>query len=141
MNNYSVEDAQEVLDNLIAPWVQELGLQVLSVAPDKVVVKMPFDEKLCREGGTVCGQSLMALADTSMVVAVAASSGGYRPMTTVDATTHFMKPLSSDSVICTVEMMRLGRTMAFGQVTMAGEKEGKLIASTNLAYALLGPVE
>ena len=141
MDNYSVEEAQEVLDTLIAPWVRELGLQVLNVAPDKVVVKMPFDERLCRDSGTVCGQSLMALADTAMVVAIAAASGGYRPMTTVDATTHFMKPLSSDSVICTVEMMRLGRTMAFGHAKMVGEKEGKLIASTNIAYALLGPIE
>ena len=51
----------------------------------------PFSERLCRHGGIVCGQALMALADTSMVIAILAANRGYRPMTTVDQTTHFMR--------------------------------------------------
>ena len=52
---------------------------------------MPFSERLCRNGGMVCGQALMAFADTAMVIANLAANRGYRPMTTVDQTTHFMR--------------------------------------------------
>lgn len=140
MGEFNKAAAIALLADGVAPWVEGLDLEIISLAADKTVVRMPFAEKLCRQGGTICGQALMALADTSMVFAVAAASGGNRPMTTVDATVHFMKPVSSDAVICTVEMMRLGRTMAFGHAVMTGEKEGKPIASATLAYALLGPV-
>ena len=140
MSGFDKAAAIALLENDVAPWVGGLNLEIVSLAADKVVVKMPFSEALCREGGTICGQSLMALADTAMVFAVAAASGGNRPMTTVDTTVHFMKPASSDAVICTVKMMRLGRTMAFGHAVMTGEREGKPIASATLAYALLGPV-
>ena len=51
---------------------------------------MAFSERLCRNGGIVCGQALIALADTAMVIAILAANRGYRPMATVDQTTHFM---------------------------------------------------
>lgn len=140
MGEFSKAEAMAILADGIAPWVGGLDLEIVSLGRDKTIVKMPFAEHLCRQGGTICGQALMALADTTMVFAVAAASGGNRPMTTVDMSVHFMKPVSSDAVICTIEMMRLGRTMAFGHAIMTGESEGKPIASATLAYALLGPV-
>ena len=60
---------------------------------------MAFSERLCRHGGVVCGQALMALADTAMVIAILAANRGYRPMTTVDQTTHFMRAVASADVL------------------------------------------
>ena len=40
------------------------------------VVRMAFSERLCRHGGIVCGQALMAFADTSMVIAILAANRG-----------------------------------------------------------------
>jgi len=79
----------------------------------------------------------MALADTAMVFAVAAASGRSRPMTTVDQTTHFLRPVSSSAVLCAVRITRLGRTMAFAQATISTESDGKPVATAQLAYALL----
>ncbi len=55
------------------------------------ILRLPFSERLCRNGGVVCGQALMAFADTAMVIANVAANRGFRPMTTVDQTTHFMR--------------------------------------------------
>lgn len=140
MPEFTKADAQNLLAHATAPWILDLGIEVLSVAVDEVVARMPFSDKLCREGGTICGQALMALADTTMIISVAAASGGYRPMTTVDTTTHFMKPVSNDAVICTIAMMRMGRTMAFGHAIMTAESDKKPVASATVAYAILGPV-
>ena len=43
------------------------------------ILRMPFSERLCRNGGMVCGQALMAFADTAMVIANLAANRGYRP--------------------------------------------------------------
>ena len=59
------------------------------------LLRMPFSERLCRNGGIVCGQALMAFADTAMVIANLAANRGYRPMTTVDQTTHFMRAVTA----------------------------------------------
>ncbi len=136
-STFDLVAARRLLDDVFAPWVRSLGLGVESVDDRGAVLRMPFDEALCREGGVVCGQALMALADTAMVFAVAAASGRYRPMTTVDMTTHLMKPVSAVDVIADARILRLGRTMAFGQALLRPDGIDEPVVTATLAYALL----
>jgi uncharacterized protein (TIGR00369 family) len=98
---------------------------------------MAFSERLCRHGGIVCGQALMALADTSMVIAILAANHGYRPMTTVDQTTHFMRAVTKSDVLADARVVRLGRTMSFGRVTLFGATDPKPVAIVSSAFAML----
>jgi uncharacterized protein (TIGR00369 family) len=98
---------------------------------------MKFSERLCRSGGIVCGQALMALADTAMVIAISAANGGFRPITTVDQTTHFLKAVASADVLADARVVRLGRTMSFGRVTLSGAADRKPVAMVSSAFAML----
>ena len=125
---FGIAEARRILGEVFAPWVQDLNLAVERLehlpppdVPDwqpGALLRMPFSERLCRNGGVVCGQALMALADTAMVIANLAANRGYRPMTTVDQTTHFMRAVSSSDVLADARVVRLGRTMSFGRVTL-----------------------
>jgi uncharacterized protein (TIGR00369 family) len=98
---------------------------------------MPFSDRLCRHGGIVCGQALMALADTSMVIAILAANGGYRTMTTVDQTTHFMRAVTSSDVVADARVVRTGRTMSFSRVTLSSAADNKPVAMVASAFAIL----
>jgi uncharacterized protein (TIGR00369 family) len=98
---------------------------------------MAFSERLCRHGGIVCGQALMALADTAMVIAMLAANRGYRPMTTVDQTTHFMRAVVGADVLADARIVRLGRTMGFGRVTLSSAADNKPVAMVSSAFAML----
>ena len=140
---FSLEDAQALLRNAFAPWVQDLQLSVETLHPATdpggtgAVLRMKFSERLCRDGGVICGQALMSLADTAMVFAVCAASGRYRPMTTVDQTTHFMRPASNSDVLADARIVRMGKSMAFGQVMLTGVFDQKPVAMVSTAYALM----
>ena len=62
------------------------------------IVRLPYSRKLCRDGAAVCTQALMALADTAMVLACSAAWNGNRPMTSIDQTTHFLRPVNFDVI-------------------------------------------
>jgi hypothetical protein len=75
---FDIVEARRVLGDVFAPWVQDLGLSIDGLECDPpigaavgwqpgAILRMAFSEHLCRHGGIVCGQALMALADTSMV--------------------------------------------------------------------------
>ncbi len=130
------EAARGWLRDLFAPWVQALALQVQSVDARQAVLRLPFSDALCRQGGTICGQALMSAADTAMVIAIAGSFGEFRPMTTVTLNTSFMRAVSGGDVILTARMLKPGRTMVFGEVEMAGV-DGRLAAHVTTTYALL----
>jgi uncharacterized protein (TIGR00369 family) len=145
---FDVEEATRVLGDVFAPWVQDLGLSVDGVesAPPPgaaadwqpgAVLRMAFSERLCRHGGIVCGQALMALADTSMVIAILAANRGYRPMTTVDQTTHFMRAVTQSDVLADARVVRLGRTVSFGRVTLFSAADDKPVAMVSSAFAML----
>ncbi len=129
--------AEEMLESVFAPWVQALDLSIESLDREGAVLRMRFSEKLCRDNGVICGQALMSLADTAMVFAVSSAGGAYRPMTTVDQTMHFLRPAANADVLAEARVIRLGRTMAFGSVTLATDGDARPVAMAQLAYALL----
>jgi uncharacterized protein (TIGR00369 family) len=145
---FDIEEARRVLGDVFAPWVQDLGLSIGSIectppsdaAADwqpGAILRMAYSERLCRHGGIVCGQALMALADTAMVFAILAANRGYRPMTTVDQTTHFMRAVTSSDVLADARVVRLGRTMSFGRVTLSSAADNKPVAMVSSAFAML----
>jgi uncharacterized protein (TIGR00369 family) len=145
---FDIEEARRVLGDVFAPWVQDLGLSIAGIecAPPPgaaadwqpgATLRMAFSERLCRHGGIVCGQALMALADTAMVIAILAANRGYRPMTTVDQTTHFMRAVTSSDVLADARVVRLGRTMSFGRVTLSSAADNKPVAMVSSAFAML----
>ena len=145
---FGIEEARRVLGDVFAPWVKDLNLSVerldheppSAVAADwqpGAILRMPFSERLCRSGGVVCGQALMAFADTAMVIANLAANRGYRPMTTIDQTTHFMRALAASDVLADARIVRLGRSMSFGRVTLSGAQDNKPVAIVSSAFAML----
>ena len=136
-NTFDISAASSLLGDVFADWVQDLGIRIDALHEGGAVLRMPYSDRLCREGGIICGQALMALADTSMVLAVASASGRYRPMTTVDMTTHMMKPVSGADVIADTRILRLGRSMAFGQSFLRSDGSDSHSVTATLAYALL----
>jgi uncharacterized protein (TIGR00369 family) len=129
--------AERMLTDVFASWVQDLNLSVASLDKEGAVLRMRFSEKLCRDNGVICGQALMSLTDTAMVFAVSSAGGAYRPMTTVDQTMHFLRPAANADVLADAKVVRLGRTMAFGSVTLTTDGDTRPVAMAQLAYALL----
>jgi uncharacterized protein (TIGR00369 family) len=145
---FDIEEARRVLGDVMAPWVQDLRLSIdrIESAPPLgassdwqpgATLRMAFSERVCRHGGIVCGQALMALADTSMVIAILAANRGYRLMTTVDQTTHFMRAATASDVLADARVVRLGRTMSFGRVTLSSATDNKPVAMVTSAFAML----
>ena len=144
---FGIDDARRVLGEVFAPWVMDLNLSIEGFEADPLqgasdwqpgaVLRMPFSERLCRNGGVISGQALMAFADTAMVIANLAANRGYRMMTTVDQTTHFMRAASACDVLADARVVRLGRTMSFGRVTLLGATDNKPVAMVSSAFAML----
>jgi uncharacterized protein (TIGR00369 family) len=144
---FDIGDARRVLGEVFAPWVMDLNLSIEDFDADPphgasdwqpgAILRMPFSERLCRNGGIISGQALMAFADTAMVIANLAANRGYRMMTTVDQTTHFMRAASACDVLADARVVRLGRTMSFGRVTLSAAGDNKPVAMVSSAFAML----
>src|SRR3954463_6161552 len=144
---FDIREARRVLSEGFAPWVQDLDLAVEAFDFDPppgasgwqpgAVLRLPFSERLCRNGGVVGGRARMAFADTAMVIANLAANRGYRMMTTVDQTTHFMRAVAASDVLPEARVIRRGRTMSFGRVTLLSATDKTPVAMVSSAFAML----
>ena len=78
----------------------------------------------------------MALADTAMVFACSAAWNGYRPMSTIDQTMHFLRPVNFD-VIADARVVRIGRETSFGRATLYSAADRRAVGMVSSAYAML----
>ena len=129
---------QATLDRLAADYVKRLGLRVESVQPGQVTLSLPVSAEIVHAGGAVCGQAIMAAADSAMLVAMIAQLGEFRPMTTVQLQTSFVRPVPKDAARITVvaRVLRQGKSLSYGDVEFTTEN-GKLAAHATTTYALL----
>jgi acyl-coenzyme A thioesterase PaaI-like protein len=144
---FGIQAASRLLTEMVAPWVQELGLLVESVESGRpagappdwqpgAVLRLPFSSKLCRSGGVMSPQALLAVADTAMMFACAAAWSGYRPMSPVDQTMHFMRPVNFD-VLADARIIRIGRNTSFGRVMLSSAADKRPVGMVSSAYAML----
>jgi uncharacterized protein (TIGR00369 family) len=129
-------DGNAILKDNFAPWVQDLGLVVTDIGDRSASLRLPWSDRLAREGGALSGQALMAAADTATVIAVSAARGAYVPMTTVQQSSTFQRPVIDSDVLVTARLTKLGRTLAFADIEMSAN--GTVAAHATTVYALLG---
>lgn len=133
----ATEKLEAALSELFAPWVQALGLRVEAVDETSVTLRLPQSDDLSRVGGMLCGQAMMAAADTAMVLALMNHFGEFKPCTTVQLSSSFLKPLANADALVTARLSRVGKTMAFGEMTLRDSTSGTVVFTATTVYALL----
>ncbi|WP_428507080.1 PaaI family thioesterase [Roseateles sp.] len=129
-------DLQAALPRIFAPWIANMGLEVLSSAPGEVELRLPVKAEFVHVGGVMCGQVAMAAADTAMVLAMMAELGEFKPMTTVQLQTSFLRPVSGPFCLIRAKVLRSGKSLAFGSIDILNPDE-RLAAQATTTYALL----
>jgi uncharacterized protein (TIGR00369 family) len=128
---------QSALAEYFAPWVQALGLKAESFDAESVTLRLPQNAELSRVGGMLCGQAMMAAADTAMVLALINHFGEFKPCTTVQMNSSFLKPLSNQDALVQARVVRAGKSLAFGEIDIRGAQDGKSVSRATVTYALL----
>ncbi len=137
MTAFGAREAEETLARVFAPWIVEMGLKPVAFDDKGGSFVLPENRALVHVGGVICGQATAAAADTCSVVALAAMNGRFRVCTTVDLTTHFIRPLKPGEVEIRVDVLSNGKRMAYTKVEMRAKGEEKIAVTATSAFAYL----
>jgi len=131
-------DGDAILAEHFAPWVRDLGLTVVETGESHAVLRLPWSQRLAREGGGMSGQALMAAADTATVIAVSAARGGWSQMTTVQQSITFQRPVTGADVLIRATVGKLGRRLAFTDIRLVTDGSDDPVAHATTVYAFPG---
>ena len=99
-------------------------------------VRMLFHEARLRPGGTISGPSLMTLADTGVWVALLGQIGRVALSVTSHLDIDFLRKPDPGDVLGDVRLLKVGRRLAVGTVTMSSEGDPRPVAHASVTYAI-----
>jgi len=125
---------KELHNEAFAPMVQQMGIEAVEITDTGARFHIPATDFIMRTGDIVCGQAIASIADAVGVMALFAHNEEPRIMTTVDMTTHFMRPLSRGMLEARTIILSNGRRMANVRIEIYQEGLEKIAGSTTCAY-------
>ena len=132
-----IDAIKTFLEREFAPMIHQLGLETQDLSETGARFNVTATDFMMRGGDIVCGQAIASIADTAGVLTLYGHNDAERLMTTVDMTTHFMRPLTSGEMDIETRILSNGRRLATVFIEFRQKGSAKVAASSTCAYAYL----
>jgi uncharacterized protein (TIGR00369 family) len=118
------------------PDYEPRGFRVEQVDDNFARVRLVYHSRHLRPGGTISGPALMTLADTAMYMALLAMIGPVALAVTTNLNINFLRKPAQRDVIAEARLLKLGKRLAVGEVTMRSEGETEPVAHASVTYSI-----
>src|SRR5882757_2058518 len=112
------------------------GLSIERVGYGDIRVRRAFHEEHLRPGGTISGPTMMELADFAMYVAVFSAIGPQPLAVTTNLTINFLRKPAAADLIAEAKLMKIGKRLAVGEVTILSEGSDEPVAHVTATYSI-----
>lgn len=118
-----------------ARW-ERTGVTIEHAVHRAVRLRMTTGERSLRPGGTVAGPTMFMLADTALYAAVLASIGPKALAVTTNMSINFLRKPAPVDLIAECRLLKLGKRLAVGDVTIFSEGEDEPVAQATGTYSI-----
>lgn len=112
---------------------------VETVEEGVVHVRQVYNAANIREGGSLSGPTMMALADTAMYALILASLGPLGLAVTQNLNIHFLRKPRNTDLLATARFLRLGKRAAVIDVLIYVGDDEEPVAQATGTYAIPAP--
>ncbi len=130
----------ELEDFLRLEFPQSFGsgdTSIESAHGETCLLRQRHGEHMLRPGGTVSGPTLMALADCAMYVVLLSAIGPVGLAVTTNLNINFLrKGEAGHDVLAAARILKLGKRLAVGEVTLLSAASDEPIAHVTATYSI-----
>ena len=117
-----------------------LGIEVVSVARDRAVCRVPVQRTIMAPNGFLHGGTPVAIADTMCGYGCIANlPEGASGFTTIELKTNFLGTARDGVLVCEAVPVHLGRTTQVWDATVRDEATGRVLATFRCTQMILWP--
>jgi uncharacterized protein (TIGR00369 family) len=99
-------------------------------------LRLRYDKRALRPGGTLVGAAMMSLGDFAMYVAVLSAIGWVPLAVTTNLTINFLKKPAARDLLAQARLIKLGRRLAVGEIAIRSDGEDDLVAHVTSTYSI-----
>ena len=128
---------QEIVDFLETK-LPHFNCTILEVGDESAITKHKVGKDELRFGGTVSGPTLMAAADVALYIAILGEISLVTHTATTSLNINFLrKPVGNKDIICKCKLIKKGRMLIVGEVSLYSEGDDRAVAHAVGTYALI----
>lgn len=127
-----IADLEEFLAEVFPQIEGQLSIEEVGAMTARV--RLNVDQRHLRPGGTVSGPAMFLLADCAFYVAVLAMIGREPLTVTTGLNINFLRKPGPRPMSGEARILKLGRLLAVGEVTLL--QEGRTVAHATVTYAI-----
>src|SRR5258705_11839842 len=118
------------------PQMDGFGFRVEEVEDKFLRTRLFYHARHLRPGGTISGPALMTLADMAMYFAVLSMIGPVALAVTTNLNINFLRKPAPADVISRATLLKLGKRLAVGEVTMYSDEDPEPVAHATVTYSI-----
>ena len=133
MSGISEKNFNAIIQNEL-PWAVDAGLVLEQIAHGSAVMKLPYQEKSTRPGGTISGPAMMMLSDACMYAVVLSMLGEVKLAVTTNLNINFLRKPSQTDLRAEGSIIKLGRRLAVIEVSIFSKHD--IVAHATGTYSI-----
>jgi len=133
INMATKEEIQEFFDREFP----DSNIYIECIESRRADIRMPVTKKDLRPGGTVSGPFMMAVADVAIYATIFGELGLVALAVTTSLNINFLsKPSASADILASCHLLKVGRKLVVGEVTLYSEGVSEPIAHAVGTYSI-----
>ncbi len=135
LNELEIEQfLSDVFPQLYADGEQQFFVE--NVEPYSARIRLKYHDRHLRPGGTFSGPSIMSLGDVTVWIMVLAHIGRVANSVTTSLNVNFLMKPDQVDLIAEGKLMKLGRRLAVGEVTIFSDGLASPVAHITATYSV-----
>ena len=130
----TIPDLQIFLNDVFPQVCDDFIIEDLS--KNEITVRLKVSEKHLRPGGTVSGPSMFGLADVCFYLVILSNVGPKALTVTTSCSIDFMRKPAPKDLIAKARLLKLGKSLAVGDVLLFSEGMEMPVAHANVTYSI-----
>lgn len=141
MSKLTVEQFNTIIEEEL-PWASDSGIKLEDIGPGTATMRLPYDHRSTRPGGTISGPHMMMLADACMYAVVLSKVGKVKLAVTTNFNVNFLRKPSESDLIAEGSAIKIGKRLAIMEVSVFAEgnaekgEENQLVAHATGTYSI-----
>lgn len=129
--------SKQELADFFAKEFPQADVMLESLGPQRATLRKRIGQGDLRPGGTVSGPTLMALADAALYAAILGEIGLVALAVTTNLNINFLrKPVAERDILAECRLIKLGKTLAVGEVSLFSEGSPEPVAHVVGTYSI-----
>ena len=120
----------------VFPQAKRVPFVIESLDDEQLLLRFPVNTRHLRPGGTVSGPVLMTLCDTGMYYFLLSKIGRVPLAYTTNLNINFLRTPRAADLLADVRMLKLGKRLAVGDVSIRSEGHDEIVAHATVTYSI-----